>query len=144
MEGHRSPERLDTAPLDRGRFYRDVYALVARIPVGRVTTYGDIALALGRPRNARYVGQALAALATYTDAASAASAADVPAHRVVHSRGEISRAWENREPGLQAALLRDEGVTFTADGRVDLRRHICDLPSSHSCETGTSPLTLRT
>ncbi len=138
MKGRGFPEQPDKAPAGTEQFYRDVYTLVARVPVGLVTTYGDIALALGRPRNARYVGQALAALATYTDAD------DVPAHRVVHSRGELSRAWENREPSLQVALLRDEGVTFTADGRVDLRRHICDLPSSHSCETGMSPLTLET
>ena len=42
-------------PPDATRFYQGVYALVARVPPGKVTTYGDIALALGWPRHARLV-----------------------------------------------------------------------------------------
>ena len=69
-------------------FYERVYALVARVPAGRVTTYGDLALALGWPRHARLVGYALARCPD-----------DIPAHRVVNHRGEASRAcagsvWE--------------------------------------------------
>ena len=97
-------------------FYERVYALVARVPAGRVTTYGDLALALGWPRHARLVGYALARCPH-----------DLPAHRVVNHRGEASRAWAGGHPEVQRALLRDEGVTFTRDGRVDVRRHICDL-----------------
>src|SRR5438270_13614738 len=52
-------------------FYERVYALVARVPAGRVTTYGDLALALGWPRHARLVGYALARCPD-----------DLPAHRV--------------------------------------------------------------
>ena len=100
------------------RFYERVYDLVARLPSGRVTTYGDIALALGWPRHSRLVGYALA---------TCPEEAGVPAHRVVNHRGEVSRAWGGGQPELQRALLRDEGVTFTREGRVDLRRHICDL-----------------
>jgi O6-methylguanine-DNA--protein-cysteine methyltransferase len=43
---------------DTTRFYRAVYAIVACVPFGKVTTYGDIALALGWPRHARLVGYA--------------------------------------------------------------------------------------
>lgn len=103
----------------RADFYRSVYALVARVPLGRVTTYGDIALALGWPRHARFVGYALA---------HCPHDVDIPAHRVVNHRGEVSRAWNGGRPAEQAALLRAEGVAFTRDGRVDLRRHIYDLP----------------
>lgn len=99
-------------------FYRRVYALIARIPPGEVTTYGDLARALDWPRHARLVGHALAVCP---------SELDIPAHRVVNHRGEASRAWGNGHPEEQRALLRAEGVTFTADGRVNLRRHRCDL-----------------
>ena len=100
--------------------YRAVYTLVAGVPYGRVTTYGDLALALGRPRHARLVGYALA---------HCPDDVDIPAHRVVNHHGEVSRAWGGGHPEEQAALLRAEGVAFTRDGRVDLRRHIHDLPA---------------
>lgn len=99
-------------------FYERVYEMVRRVPSGQVTTYGDIALALGWPRHARLVGYALA---------TSSPGDNIPAHRVVNHRGEASRAWDGGHPEEQRALLRAEGVTFTAEGRVDLRRHICDL-----------------
>ena len=43
-------------------FREEVYALVTQIPSGRVSTYGDVAAALGSPRAARQVGFALARL----------------------------------------------------------------------------------
>jgi methylated-DNA-protein-cysteine methyltransferase-like protein len=97
-------------------FYERVYDLVLRVPPGQVTTYGDIALALGWPRHARLVGYALAICP-----------GGIPAHRVVNHRGEASPAWGGGHPEEQRALLRAEGVSFTREGRVDLRRHICDL-----------------
>jgi methylated-DNA-protein-cysteine methyltransferase related protein len=97
-------------------FCRRVYELVARVPPGRVTTYGDIALALGRPRHARLVGYALSVCP-----------GDIPAQRVVNHRGEASRAWNDGHPEQQRALLLAEGVTFRPDGTVDLKKHICDL-----------------
>ena len=109
--------------LDLSHFYQAVYALVATVPYGRVTTYGDIALALGWPRYARHVGYALA---------HCPDGVDIPAHRVVNHRGAVSRAWGAGHPEEQAALLRAEGVAFTRDGRVDLRRHIHDLAPRES------------
>lgn len=100
------------------QFYRRVYALIARIPPGEVTTYGEIARALDWPLHARLVGHALAICPPEVD---------IPAHRVVNHRGEASRAWGNGHPEQQRALLRAEGVALTDDGRVDLRRHRCDL-----------------
>lgn len=107
-------ERIDT-----GQFNQRVYALVRRVPAGRVTTYGDIALALGWPRHARLVGYAMSRCP-----------ANLPAHRVVNHQGGASRAWNGGHPEEQIALLRAEGVTFTAEGRVDLRRHIYELPEA--------------
>lgn len=99
-------------------FYRRVYALVARIPAGEVTTYGDLARALDWPRHARLVGHALAVCPP---------GVSIPAHRVVNARGEVSRAWGPGGPEEQRALLRAEGVSFTLDSRVNLRRHRCNL-----------------
>jgi len=89
-------------------FFARVYALVRRIPPGRVATYGAIARALGDPRAARTVGWALRACGD-----------DVPWHRVVNAHGRIS--W--RPTGgyhLQQVLLRQEGVRITREGRIDL------------------------
>ncbi len=117
---------------DTTRFYRAVYALVARVPHGRVTTYGDIALALGWPRHARLVGYALA---------HCPDDVRIPAHRVVNHRGEVSRAWGGGRPEEQVALLRLEGVSFTRDGRVDLRRHIHDLVARPVARQGDTSYT---
>ena len=91
-------------------FFSRVYALVRRIPRGRLASYGAIARALGDPRAARTVGWALRACPD-----------DVPWHRVVNAQGKIS--W--RPTGgyqLQRALLREEGVRFTRGGRIDLEQ----------------------
>lgn len=107
---------LDYHAKDRTRRSRwdRFYAVVRQIPPGRVATYGQVAAMAGLPRHARQVGYALHAL---TDAH-----ANVPWHRVINARGEVSaRAEPGREP-LQEMMLRDEGVEFDTAGRVDLRR----------------------
>lgn len=88
-----------------------VYRVVRRIPVGRVATYGQIAVLAGMPRAARQVGYALHALADDST---------VPWHRVVNATGRISLrdAWEVGD--LQRARLESEGVGFDAGGRIDL------------------------
>jgi methylated-DNA-protein-cysteine methyltransferase related protein len=95
-------------------FFARVYALVRRIPPGRVVTYGQVAALLGVPRGARAVGWALRAL-------PAREAARVPWHRVVGAGGRISpRAGPG--PELQRRRLRKEDVAFHGS-RVDLARH---------------------
>lgn len=94
--------------------YQRIYAVVRRIPRGRVATYGQVAELAGLPGHARQVGYALHALPAGTT---------VPWHRVINARGEVSR---RREPGAeltQRMLLEREGVRFDARGRVQLRRH---------------------
>ena len=94
-------------------FFDRVYALVRRIPRGRVATYGQVAALLGVARGARAVGWALRGIGV--------RAASVPWHRVVGHHGRIS--LDGRPAGLvQRRRLRQEGVRF-ASGRVDMQRH---------------------
>lgn len=95
-------------------FFARVYALVRRVPPGRVVTYGQVAAMLGVPRGARAVGWALRALPQ-------GEAARVPWHRVVGTGGRIS---PRRGPGpeIQRRRLRAEHVTFRGT-HVDLVRH---------------------
>ena len=93
--------------------HRRIWKAVARIPRGRVSTYGRIAALAGLGSNARLVGYALHALP---------SESEVPWHRVVNARGSISLpegegAWQ-----LQRALLVAERVSFR-DGCIDLARY---------------------
>jgi methylated-DNA-protein-cysteine methyltransferase-like protein len=97
-------------------FFARVYAAVRRIPKGRVTTYGHIALVLGVPRGARAVGWALRALGS----SPGGRPRRVPWHRVVAAGGVLSLPGPGRV--VQARLLRAEGVHFRA-GRVDMKRH---------------------
>jgi methylated-DNA-protein-cysteine methyltransferase related protein len=93
--------------------YRRIYAVVSRVPKGRVATYGQVAMLAGLPRQARFVGYALHALPTDSD---------VPWHRVVNAAGKISlRTDALGHDELQAQLLRREGVRFV-NGAIPLAR----------------------
>lgn len=108
---------------ERGRvvtegFHARVYAVVALVPAGAVTTYGDVASALGAASVARHVGWALAALDEDRGRV-------VPWHRVINAAGRVSARGELGRPTLQAALLAGEGVPIDPTGRIhpaDLRR----------------------
>ncbi len=89
-------------------FFQQVYGLVARIPAGKAATYGQIAALIGQPRSARVVGWAMRD-----------SPAGLPWHRVVNRSGGLAPGCEIE----QRLRLAAEGVSFTADGRVDLKRH---------------------
>jgi methylated-DNA-protein-cysteine methyltransferase-like protein len=95
-------------------FFQRVYEIVARIPRGKVVTYGQIAAALGDPRQARTVGWALH---------SAPEWLDIPWHRVVNSSGGISTRHTTGGLNTQRKLLEDEGIIFSEDGRLDLERY---------------------
>jgi methylated-DNA-protein-cysteine methyltransferase-like protein len=102
-------------PAPRESRWQSFYRLIARIPEGRVATYGQIAVLAGFARNARQVGYALAALPDESP---------VPWQRVVNARGEVSlrRADDLGRSGYQRHLLEEEGVAFDLDGRIDLER----------------------
>ncbi len=110
-------------------FFEQVYAVVRRIPPGKVSSYGRIAEMLGRPRAARAVGYALNAL---NGKKGDTRYNDIPWQRVVNSAGRISIV--NREHGanMQAELLRGEGVTVAEDLRIDLTIYL--WPGLHLLE----------
>ncbi len=93
------------------------YRIVRRIPRGRVATYGQIALLAGRPRAARQVGFAMAALR--------GTRHRVPWQRVLGARPRGAAAVSILDPmgaAVQRVLLEREGVAFDAKGRVSLER----------------------
>jgi methylated-DNA-protein-cysteine methyltransferase related protein len=91
-----------------------VYALVRACPAGRVTTYGWLAAATGHPRGARMVGWFMNKVP---------KGEDVPAQRVINSKGELTGSWAFGERGRMRTLLEAEGVHFDGAGRVDLKRY---------------------
>jgi methylated-DNA-protein-cysteine methyltransferase related protein len=95
-------------------YYDDVYEIVMRIPRGRVSTYGRIAALTPVPRGARGVGWALAGL-------DPERAQVVPWWRVINAAGRISNEYN---AALQRELLEAEGVIFSAQGYVDLKRYL--------------------
>jgi methylated-DNA-protein-cysteine methyltransferase-like protein len=99
---------------DEDGFFARVYALVRRIPRGRVVTYGQVAAMLGVPRGARAVGWALRVLPED-------EAARVPWHRVVGAGGRISPRG-GPGPEIQRRRLRSEKVAFRG-AHVDMSRH---------------------
>lgn len=90
-------------------FAQDVFALVREVPPGRVTTYGAVAEALGKPKGARQVGWILNK--------SFAIVPPVPAHRVVNRLGHLSGAIHFPPDRPMAQQLAEEGVK-TTDGRI--------------------------
>lgn len=99
-------------------FYELVYEVVARIPHGRVTTYGAIARHLGIGRSARMVGYALSQTLK-------SEGPDLPCHRVVNRLGQLS-GKTYFGPGVMESLLRQEGIVFLDDDTIDLDRHYWD------------------
>jgi methylated-DNA-protein-cysteine methyltransferase-like protein len=98
---------------EQAAFRQAVWRTVRRIPEGSVTTYGEIARSLGRPRNARLVGQVMRITPAELN---------LPCHRVVASSGELTGGWFFGHPAVMKGLLVDEGVPFRGDYVVDLRR----------------------
>lgn len=95
--------------------YEAYYAVIRRIPKGRVMTYGDVAKAAGHPRWARRVGYALSGLGDPR----------VPWWRVINAEGRISRGGGRTPEGidLQRDLLETEGVHIDLDGIIDLEAY---------------------
>lgn len=94
--------------------YERIWRVVARIPRGRVASYGQIAELAGLPRAARQVGYAMHALP---------AGSRVPWQRVVNAAGAVSSRAAPGAEDVQRLLLEREGVRFDARGRIDLARY---------------------
>lgn len=103
-----------------------IHAAVALVPPGRVVTYGQIAEHLGMPNGARTVGWAMRHCPP-----------EIPWHRVVNSRGEISRRGLGEGESLQRALLEGEGISFDERGRIDLGRYGWAAPGAPQDQTAS-------
>ncbi len=93
-----------------------VYQKTKLVPRGRVTTYGQIAKAIGKPRAARAVGNALN---------RNPYAPVVPCHRVVRSDGRIGGFAGG--PKAKAGLLRKDGVKVKDGKVVDFEKRLFDF-----------------
>ncbi len=89
-----------------------IYEQIARIPFGRVCTYGQIAKLVGNPRLSRVVGYALKA-----------APESLPCQRVVTKDGVLSDAFTPMGKETHRLLLEMEGITFTPDGRVEMEKY---------------------
>jgi methylated-DNA-protein-cysteine methyltransferase-like protein len=105
-------------PADREHFNQQVYEIVAAIPPGRLMTYGGIAALIPPPAGidplaytsirARWAGYAMAECPP-----------DLPWHRVINAKGQISPR-HGHGPHIQRQLLIEEGIQVSPKGRVDL------------------------
>ncbi|HEX6258268.1 MAG TPA: methylated-DNA--[protein]-cysteine S-methyltransferase [Candidatus Saccharimonadales bacterium] len=79
-------------------FKEEIYKLVAEVPYGKVTTYGDLAALAGHPYAARVVGQ----IAHF-------GPEGLPWHRVVNRMGGLALGfWGGKS--AHAQLLEAEGI----------------------------------
>ncbi|NVK41686.1 MAG: MGMT family protein [Oceanospirillaceae bacterium] len=99
---------VEAAPTEAER----IWQVVARIPRGRVCSYGLVAELAGLPRRARLVGRVLSRLP---------EGSRLPWHRVINARGELSLPAGSEGGRLQRQRLEEEGVCFI-HGRVPLTR----------------------
>lgn len=81
--------------------------MVEEIPAGSVATYGQIAILIGRDKNARLVGKVLSKAEYY---------GKYPCHRVVNYSGRLVPGWAE-----QGDLLRNEGVALKDKTHVALK-----------------------
>lgn len=121
------------------KVFNQVYKIVQSIPKGKVLTYGLISKALESRLSAQGVGWALNALSDKTRTAKGKEATNsnkslkknvydsstVPWHRVINSKGYTSiRKRPDVDPLLQQNLLKNEGIVFDKDGRIDLEIYL--------------------
>jgi methylated-DNA-protein-cysteine methyltransferase-like protein len=96
--------------------YRIIYQVVCQIPKGKVATYGQVAELANLYGKARLVGYALYRV----DRSS-----DIPWHRVINAKGEISYSTlRYGGDDLQRALLEREGIKFSREGKINLRKYL--------------------
>lgn len=82
-------------------FKQAVFTEMAKVPKGKVVSYGQLALYSGHPGAARAVGQ----IAHF-------GPPDLPWHRLVHASGKLANGYVPGGPARQRQLLCSEGIRF--------------------------------
>ena len=93
-------------------FNQRVYEVVKQIPKGKVTTYGEVARAMGAPRCSRQVGWALHSNPAF---------GEIPCHRVLFKDGSLTDGFAFGGRDIQRQLLENDGVAVSDDFKVDLK-----------------------
>jgi methylated-DNA-protein-cysteine methyltransferase related protein len=95
--------------------YPKIYSIVKQIPYAHVATYGQVAELAGLIGKPRVVGYALFRVS--------AAESDIPWHRVINAKGEVSRSsLRDGNDDLQQLLLKEEGIVFVK-GKIDLQKY---------------------
>ncbi|QHM70163.1 DNA base-flipping protein [Mixta intestinalis] len=98
--------------MENDSFTQRVLQVIAAIPAGSVTTYGEVARLAGSPRAARQVGGVLKRLPADSR---------LPWHRIINRYGQISLQGDDLL--RQRDALEAEGIEISDDGKVDLARY---------------------
>ena len=98
-------------------YFKSVYSVVKKIPVGRVTTYGAIANYLGSAKSARIVGWAMN---------KSHINQEIPAHRVVNRNGLLTGKHHFKGYDLMKQLLENEGIKVRDDRVIDFEVKLWD------------------
>ena len=109
-----------------GDYANRVFAVVRRIPRGKVATYGQVARLIGAPRTARYVGYAL-----HANPEPGTDPGCIPCHRVVFKDGRMATGFAFGGPDEQRGML-------AAEGDFDWEAELAEHPLHH-CETCAAP-----
>lgn len=115
---HKTLKKLQPSGKAEDSFFEQVFAIVAQIPEGRVTSYGAIARALGSGLSARMVGWALNG--AHNDIRQ------LPAQRVVNRNGQLSGKAHFETPTRMQELLEKEGIIVENDVIQNFDRHFWD------------------
>ncbi|MCL2389467.1 MAG: MGMT family protein [Elusimicrobia bacterium] len=99
-------------------FNQRVYGIVGKIPKGKVMYYGAVAALVGNRRASRAVGYALH---------NNPSPETIFCHRVVFKDGSLTPAFVFGGKNAQYKLLKAECVTFTKDGKVNMKKHLANM-----------------
>ena len=108
-----------TSPPNPKAFYAQVWEIVRQIPRGRVASYGQIAKMLPPPQGVE-IETYVAFGPLWVGGAMAHCPDDVPWHRVINSKGEIS-VRDGAGARRQRLLLEEEKVFFNDRGRIHLK-----------------------
>jgi len=102
--------RVIVSKIESMNIFGSVYELVAKVPKGKVTTYGALSKIVGV--DPRVIGYALH---------SNKDPENIPCHRVIKSDGKVAVGFAFGGPQVQQKMLEKEGINFIK-GKVDLKR----------------------